>query len=86
MTGPRSASPHVEVLLGAYVLGALAPGEEARVAGHLAHCGTCRITYLDMADAQALLATLSEDDLLDLLGGPGGPGGSGSRPGGGTTP
>ncbi|MCX4514120.1 MULTISPECIES: zf-HC2 domain-containing protein [Streptomyces] len=82
MTGPPSVSPHVDVLLGAYVLGALAPAEEARVAGHLAHCGTCRITYLDMADAQALLATLSEDDLLDLLGGPGGSG----RPGGGTTP
>lgn len=65
MTGRRSGSPHVEPLLGAYVLGALVPQEEARVAGHLTHCGRCRAVYLGMADAQALRTACAEEDGLD---------------------
>ncbi|MFI1469120.1 anti-sigma factor family protein [Streptomyces wuyuanensis] len=62
MTGRPPGSPHVEPLLGAYVLGVLVPEEEARVAGHLSHCGRCRTTYLGMADAQALRAACAEED------------------------
>ncbi|WP_443043899.1 zf-HC2 domain-containing protein [Streptomyces sp. NBC_00322] len=68
MTVPHPDSAHVELLLGAYVLGALGPDEDARVSGHLQLCDPCRIAYLDMADAPALLALFSEDDLLDGLG------------------
>ncbi|MFI2346364.1 zf-HC2 domain-containing protein [Streptomyces sp. NPDC019443] len=65
MIVPHPDSAHVELLLGAYVLGALGPAEDTRVSGHLQVCDPCRIAYLDMADAPALLAMFSEDDLLD---------------------
>ncbi|MGW2564589.1 anti-sigma factor family protein [Streptomyces sp. NPDC001514] len=65
MTVPPSGSPHVELLLGAYVLGALAPEEDAGVARHLACCDPCRAAYLDLADARALLAMVTVEDLLD---------------------
>jgi hypothetical protein len=72
MIVPHPDSAHVELLLGAYVLGALGPAEDTRVCGHLQVCDPCRIAYLDMADAPALLAMFSEDDLLN---GPDGPDG-----------
>ncbi|MGW1884662.1 zf-HC2 domain-containing protein [Streptomyces sp. NPDC001970] len=65
MTVPPSGSPHVVLLLGAYVLGALAPEEDAGVARHLACCDPCRTACLDLADARALLATVTVEDLLD---------------------
>ncbi|MET7620070.1 zf-HC2 domain-containing protein [Streptomyces sp. NPDC005408] len=68
MIVPHPDSAHVELLLGAYVLGALSPAEDARVSGHLQHCDPCRTAYLDMADAPALLALFSEEDLLGGLG------------------
>ncbi|TLQ42407.1 zf-HC2 domain-containing protein [Streptomyces marianii] len=77
MTGRPSGSPHVEPLLGAYVLGVLVPHEEARVAGHLTHCHRCRATYLGMADAQELRAACAEDDSFGT--GAAGSGGTGGR-------
>ncbi|MFE4644324.1 zf-HC2 domain-containing protein [Streptomyces sp. NPDC056730] len=50
-------------LLGAYVLEALAPEEDRRVADHLAECGPCGAAYLEVADAPSSLALLDEDDL-----------------------
>ncbi|MFD4584954.1 zf-HC2 domain-containing protein [Streptomyces sp. NPDC087659] len=92
MTGLPPGSPHVEPLLGAYVLGVLVPAEEARVAGHLTHCGRCRATYLGMADAQALRAACARGDAFGdgagaggggrgEYGGTGGHGGAGGRGG-----
>ncbi|MEU2109421.1 zf-HC2 domain-containing protein [Streptomyces sp. NPDC019507] len=74
MTGLPPGSPHVEPLLGAYVLGVLVPAEEARVAGHLTHCGRCRATYLGMADAQALRAACARGDAFGDGAGGGGRG------------
>ncbi|MFD5746403.1 zf-HC2 domain-containing protein [Streptomyces sp. NPDC127033] len=50
-------------LLGAYVLEALGPAEDRRVAGHLARCDACGAAYLEVADAPSLLALLDEEDL-----------------------
>ncbi|MDJ0465307.1 zf-HC2 domain-containing protein [Streptomyces sp. H27-C3] len=64
MTVPSpSGGAHVRLQLGAYVLGALSPGEDAEVAFHLGRCDVCRAAYLEVADAPALLALFSEDDL-----------------------
>lgn len=61
--GADDSGPHVRSLLGAYVLEALAPEEDRRVADHLAECGRCGAAYLEVADAPSLLALLDEDDL-----------------------
>ncbi|MDI9883383.1 zf-HC2 domain-containing protein [Streptomyces sp. HNM0645] len=81
MTGRPSGSPHVEPLLGAYVLGVLVPHEEARVAGHLTHCRRCRATYLGMADAQELRASCADDAFGTGAGGSDGAAGSGGAGG-----
>ncbi|MFB7270135.1 zf-HC2 domain-containing protein [Streptomyces sp. NPDC056244] len=62
--GPEPRGPHVRALLGAYVLGALAPAEDRRVADHLAGCDPCGAAYLEVADTPSLLALCDEDDLL----------------------
>ncbi|MFE3495801.1 zf-HC2 domain-containing protein [Streptomyces sp. NPDC059175] len=41
----------MEPLVDAFVAAALAPGEHARVAGHLTHCTSCRIAYLKATGA-----------------------------------
>ncbi|HET6858962.1 MAG TPA: zf-HC2 domain-containing protein [Streptomyces sp.] len=58
-----SGGAHVRLQLGAYVLDALSPGEDAQVAFHLGRCDVCRAAYLEVADAPALLALFSESDL-----------------------
>ncbi|MER6999310.1 zf-HC2 domain-containing protein [Streptomyces sp. NPDC000410] len=68
MTVPPHEGAHVELQLGAYVMGALTPAEDALVAAHLGECAECRYAYLDVAEVPSLLALLTEDD---LLGGPG---------------
>ncbi|RCH65760.1 zf-HC2 domain-containing protein [Streptomyces sp. SDr-06] len=64
---------HVRQLLGAYVLGALAPDEDRAVAAHLGRCAPCRTAYLEVADAPSLLALLREADLAPTEEGPSGP-------------
>lgn len=55
----------MELLLGAYVLDALPAAEDAEVASHLARCDVCCAAYLEVADAAALLARFSADDLKE---------------------
>ncbi|MFC0844977.1 zf-HC2 domain-containing protein [Streptomyces noboritoensis] len=62
---PHEVPMHVRQSLGAYVLGALAPDEDRRVAGHLRTCPGCRAAYLEVAEAPSMLALLSEEDLAD---------------------
>ncbi|SCF90463.1 Putative zinc-finger [Streptomyces sp. MnatMP-M17] len=61
---PVPAGPHVRTLLGAHVLGALAPEEDRRVVDHLAGCELCGTAYLEVAGMPSLLALCDEDDLL----------------------
>ncbi|MFE1958683.1 zf-HC2 domain-containing protein [Streptomyces sp. NPDC059479] len=61
---PVPAGPHVRTLLGAHVLGALAPEEDRRVVDHLAGCDLCGTAYLEVAGMPSLLALCDEDDLL----------------------
>ncbi|MFC8275911.1 zf-HC2 domain-containing protein [Streptomyces sp. NPDC057271] len=64
---PSEGGSHVRLLLGAYVLGALCAEEDRTVAEHLRHCEECGAAYLEMTEAQNLLALFSEADLLDGL-------------------
>jgi anti-sigma factor RsiW len=48
---------------GAYVLGALSPGERARFEHHLAGCAACRNAVAEVAVLPALLGRLTLDDL-----------------------
>ncbi|MEV0093921.1 zf-HC2 domain-containing protein [Streptomyces sp. NPDC050738] len=64
MTAAPPPGPHVRPLLGAYVLSALAPEEDSRVAAHLRTCDACAAAYLEVAEAPSLLALSSEEDLL----------------------
>ncbi|MFI9048255.1 zf-HC2 domain-containing protein [Streptomyces sp. NPDC053427] len=62
---PPPESSHVRLLLGAYVLGALTPEEDGRVAAHLRWCGECGAEYLAMAEVPDLLALFGEADLME---------------------
>ncbi|WP_398956399.1 zf-HC2 domain-containing protein [Streptomyces sp. GC420] len=61
---------HVELMLGAYVLGALSAEEDRQVAAHLRGCVRCGAAYVEFAEAPWLLALLSEDDLRERPGEP----------------
>src|SRR5260370_23350154 len=49
--------------LGVYVLGAIAPGDRARVDAHLATCSTCRDVLASLADLPGLLAKVDLDEV-----------------------
>jgi anti-sigma factor RsiW len=68
MTVPPTEGFHVQMLLGAYVLGALSPDEDLRVSVHLQSCDVCTADYLELAEVPSLLSALSEEDLLEGLG------------------
>ncbi|WP_406385566.1 zf-HC2 domain-containing protein [Streptomyces sp. NBC_01618] len=65
MTADPGEGPHVRQLLGAYVLDALTVRETRAVSRHLLACDGCTADYVEVAEAVALLALLSEEDLLE---------------------
>lgn len=65
MTPEPGHSRHVQLLLGAYVLGGLSPTEETAVAAHLGQCPQCQAEYEDLACVPLWLDLLkSQDDDL----------------------
>lgn len=65
MTADPGEGPHMRRLLGAYVLDALPAPEALEVSRHLRSCHSCAADYAALAEAAALLALLSEEDLLE---------------------
>jgi anti-sigma factor RsiW len=61
--------------LGVYVLGALGPGERARIGEHLASCPRCREELAALAGPEALLRKVPAGDAVRAL-----TGGSGGEP------
>ncbi|MFF9136698.1 zf-HC2 domain-containing protein [Streptomyces albogriseolus] len=55
MANPTAGCDEIREWLGAYVIGALEPGEDAPVRAHLAHCPACRSERDDLADVVRLL-------------------------------
>lgn len=63
-------SGHVQLLLGAYVLGGLSPADEAAVAAHLARCAPCQAEYEELACVPSWLDLLKSQDDADPAPGP----------------
>jgi anti-sigma factor RsiW len=55
-------SRHVQLLLGAYVLGGLSPAEKADVEAHLAQCARCQAEYEELACVPLWLDLLQAED------------------------
>ena len=53
------------IAIGAYVLGALEPGEAAELAGHVTLCATCRAEVDRLGQLPRLLSSLSLEDRYD---------------------
>jgi predicted anti-sigma-YlaC factor YlaD len=53
---------HVQLLLGAYVLGGLSPADEADVQAHLAQCAQCQAEYEELACVPSWLDLLKSED------------------------
>jgi anti-sigma factor RsiW len=61
VTRMRSSSEaHVELLLGAYLLGGLSEDEAATVRAHLKVCAMCKDEHDDLALVPGLLSLLSD--------------------------
>ena len=54
-------SGHVQMLLGAYILGGLSECEEFSVRSHLGRCLRCRFEYDDLAVLPAVLDLFAEE-------------------------
>lgn len=70
MTGhvPPCTAPNdtwLREAVGAYVLGALEPAENDRVAAHLAGCSSCRAEYGDLTELLPLLASVTETEAVN---------------------
>jgi hypothetical protein len=52
---------HVQMLLGVYLLGGLAPLEASAVQAHLGHCAQCRSEHDDLACVPEWLGLLDEN-------------------------
>jgi hypothetical protein len=58
---PASDGGHVQLLLGAYVLGGLSASEESAVRAHLERCIRCRTEHDELACVPPWLDLLSSD-------------------------
>lgn len=85
MASARERGPHVQVLLGAYLLGGLSAAEDAAVREHLDRCALCRAEHDELACVPGWLDLLAEPEAgggRDLVAGAGdddGPADSNSR-------
>jgi len=57
--------PWLREAVGAYLLGALEPTENDRVAAHLAGCASCRAEYGELAELLPLLASVTEAEAVN---------------------
>src|SRR5205814_10250129 len=62
---PAGCAPY-RMALGAYVLGALDPGERADVEAHVADCHECREELSELAVLPGLLGRLNAAEVADL--------------------
>lgn len=58
MASASGRDSHVQMLLGAYLLGGLSAAETAAVRAHLGRCAACRAEHDDLALVPALLSLL----------------------------
>jgi Putative zinc-finger len=58
MTSARERGGHVQMLLGAYLLGGLSAGEASAVRAHLKRCARCRAEHDELACVPAWLSLL----------------------------
>ncbi len=57
--------PWLREAVGAYLLGALEPEENDRVASHLAECASCRAEYGELTELLPLLASVTETEAVN---------------------
>jgi len=57
--------PWLREAVGAYLLGALEPAENDRVAAHLGGCASCRAEYGELAELLPLLASVTEAEAVN---------------------
>ena len=57
--------PWLREAVGAYLLGALEPEENDRVAGHLVTCESCRAEYGELTELLPLLASVTETEAVN---------------------
>ncbi|HEX9538655.1 MAG TPA: zf-HC2 domain-containing protein [Streptosporangiaceae bacterium] len=67
MVSASGRDGHVQMLLGAYLLGGLSAAEAAAVRTHLGRCATCRAEHDDLALVPVLLSLLLPTDWPDGL-------------------
>ncbi|MBS2962300.1 zf-HC2 domain-containing protein [Actinocrinis puniceicyclus] len=59
------SDPWLREAIGAYLLGALEPAENDRVAAHLAECASCRAEYGELTELVPLLASVTETEAVN---------------------
>lgn len=87
MASARERGTHVQILLGAYILGGLSAAEDAAVREHLDRCALCRAEHDELTCVPGWLDLLAESEAggsRDLAGAgdDDGPADSKSRPSG----
>lgn len=65
MASAANRGGHVQLLLGAYVLGGLTASQEAAVRAHLERCARCRAEHDELAVVPSWLDLLTPEDLAD---------------------